>query len=291
MPYIIKTTFNFAGFEQGWSETFYWSQSTTNLQTAEDTIRPIAQKRAKLLSVGYMLTVVRNAVVVSDTGSRVKRRTDIFEPRLIGITTWPAATPNLCLFLDWQTADNTQRKAQYLRGIPSGLGEFGKLPNMGYSNFSTMFNAWTAAMIGLGAGWLITTATPQNTAIVESYTMDEATGIVTFTLKAPGLTWPNGNGFKQRVYVSLPGKSPLDGNIVVIPADATHCTTAESIGVHPFQPGQLGNMQIRTQSLVTLAPITGQGPTGLIVPQRILTHKTGRPSYASRGRAPVKPKW
>lgn len=291
MPYTIKTTLCFAGWEQGWTETFYWSQATTNLQTAEDTITPIAQKRAKCLAQGYQLTVVRNAVVINDSNQKVKRRTDLFEPRLPGNANWAAATPNLALYLLWQTSDNTLFKAQYMRGIPGALGENGKAPNLGYSNWYGAFQAWRSAMVTLGAGWLITSTSQPNTAVITGYVLNETSGIVTFTLASPGLPWPNGVGFKQRVYAQLPGKSPLDGSIVVIPADATHCTTAEPIGVHPFETGQLGIMQIKTQSLVTLAPTTGQGPPGMIHPQRIITHKTGSPSYASRGRAVARPKW
>lgn len=291
MPFTIKTTFNFAGYEQGWAEDIYWSQSTTNLDTAEATMRPIAQKRAKLLASGYILTVVRNAVVVSESNTKIKRRTDLFEPRLFGTTTWNASSPNLALLLRWRNADSTRSKLSYLRGIPSGLGDEGKRPNFGFSNFLTQFDAWRAALTLLPAGWLYTTVTDPNSAVVESYTMNEATGIVTFTLKTPGLTWPNGVGFRQRVYAILPGKSPLDGPIVVIPADATHCTTAEPIGVHPFEAGQLGIMQIKTQTLVTIGTTSPTGPSGFIDADRIVTHKTGRPSYASRGRAPAKPKW
>lgn len=291
MPFTIKTTFSFAGLEQGWSEDFYWSQSTTDLEAAEVTMIPIAQKRAKLLADQYMLTVVRNAVVVSDNGSRVKRRTDIFEPRIRGNSQWKPSSPNLALLLRWRNFDSTMSKISYMRGIPADLGENGKQPNFSFSNFLTHFDAWRSAMVGLPAGWLYTTATDANTKVIESYDMNETSGIVTFTLKAPGYTWPNGIGFKQRVYVSLPGKSPLDGEIIVVPADATHCTTAEPIGVKPFEPGQLGIMQIRTQSLVTIGSTGGEGRRGYIDADRIGTHKTGRPSYASRGRAPARPRW
>lgn len=291
MPFTIKTTMNFAGQEQGWSETFFWSQSTTNLETAEQTILPIAQKRAKCLAAGYILTIVRNAVVVTDTNQRVKRRTDILEPRYPGVSTWAPATPNLALLLTWQNADNTKKKSMYMRGIPAGLGDIGKQVNTGYSTWYGAFQAWRSAMILLPAGWLETEATAPNTAVIESYTINATTGIVTFTLKAPGIAFPGGQGFRQRVWVSLPGKSPLDGYVVIIPGAGLTVTTADPIGVHPFEAGQFGIMQLRTSNLVTLGPITGQGPAGQIHPQRIITHKTGRPSYASRGRAPARPKW
>lgn len=291
MPFVIKTTMNFSGQEQGWSETFYWNQSSQNLKQAEATILPIAQKRAKCLAAGYTLTVFRNAAVLSDTNAKLKRVTDIAEPRLPGLDKYDPGTPNLALLLSWQNPDQTQKKPMYMRGIPSGLGSVGKAPNLGYKDWYGNFQAWRSAMISLSAGWLITAATGPNTAVIESYTVNAETGIVTFTLKTPGIAFPGGQGFKQRVYISLPGKTPLDGYHVIIPGTGLFCTTAEPIGVGPFEPGQYGIMQLRTSSLVTLATIGDQANTGVIDPQRVVTHKTGRPSYASRGRAPVKPRW
>lgn len=291
MPFTIKTTFSFAGLEQGWSEDFYWSQATSDLVVAELNVTPLAQKRAKLLSKDYMLTVVRNAIVINDLGVKVKRVTDLFEPRLPGIQTWASSSPNLTLMCVWQNANNNDSKKQYMRGIPAQIGDVGKTPDLSFSGWLTNFDSWRSAMITFASGWLKTVVSPGNTAVVNSYVYDPATGLTTFTLSAPGLTWPNGFGFKQRVHISLPGKTPLDGNIVVVPSAAVTCVTAEPIGVHPFLPGQLGFMQIRTPQLVTLAPIGGSGPTGSIHPQRIVTHKTGRPSYASRGRAPERAKW
>lgn len=291
MPWTIQTTFSFAGLEQGWTEQFYWSKANNNLNEAEGIVTPIAQKRARLLARGYSLNVIRNSIVIGLTNEKIKRVTDLTEPRLPGVEAWAPSTPNLTLMCVWQTADNTESKRQYMRGIPAGLGDEGKKPDLTFGTFLTNFNAWRQAMVALPGGWLKTTVQPTDQAVIESYTMNETSGIVTFTLKAPGLTFPNGVGFKQRVYVSLPGKSPLDGNIVVVPANATTCTTAEPIGVAPFEPGQLGIMQIRKPSLVTIAAIAQQGPPGEIHPHRIISHKTGRPSYASRGRAPARTKW
>lgn len=291
MPFTIKTTFSFAGLEQGWSEDFYWSKQTNNLNEAEELVTPIADKRAKLLAQDYMLTVVRNAIVVNNLGQKTKRLTDIFEPRKRGVQSWKSAQPNVSLMCVWQTADNTQSKKQYMRGMPAGLGDAGKEPNLAFGAFLSNFNAWRSAMIAFQAGWHYTTVAPADQAVIESYSINADTGIVTFTLKAPGITWPNGQGFRQTVYVSLPGKSPLDGPVVIIPANATQVTTAEPIGVAPFIEGQFGIMQLRKPQLVTLAAFGNQGQTGQIHPQRMVTHKTGRPSYASRGRRPERAKW
>lgn len=288
MPFIIKTTFNFAGVEQGWSETFYWSAPDDNLSTAEDLTTPLAQKRAKLLANGYVLTVVRNAVVQNESGAKLKRVTDLYEPRLAGVAAWSPSTPNLAMMCVWQTADNKFSKKLYMRGIPAGIGDLGKTPDFSFGVFGSNFNSWRSAMITFRAGWIATS--PTQTAVINSYTVDADTGTVTFALNAPGLTFvtppgfPTPIGVAQPVYIKLPGKSPLDGKVSVVPASNVTCFTAKAYGVAPFIVGQIGTMQIYSPTLKTLAPLTSQGPQGVIHPQRIITHKTGRPTYASRGK-------
>lgn len=291
MPFLMKTTFTFAGLEQGWSETFYWTAATDDLNAAEALVTPLAQKRAKLLSQSYMLIVVRNAIVLSDTNVKLKRVTDLFEPRLPGVAAWADAEPNIALMCVWQTGNNRQSKKQYMRGVPAGIVDMGKKPDLAFGAFLSNFNSWRQAMITFQAGWLVTAPVMGQTAIITNYMENAATGIVTFTLAAP-LTWPVDPGFPTRVYISLPRKSPLDGPVIVIP-DVTGSApfTKNPYGVAPFVMGQIGTMQLRAPSLVTLAPIGGQGAAGVIHPQRMVTHKTGRPSYASRGRASARTHW
>ena len=294
MPVTITTTVAFSGQEQGWSETFSWSAATNNLNTAETLVTPLIQKRAALLASGYTLTVVKNAVVLDNAGQPVTRVTDIFEPRIAGNAGWPPSTPNLCLMCLWQTADNTQSKKQYMRGCPASIGDAGKPPNLATHAFGSFFNAWREAMVQFGAGWIVTS--PAQTATIDTYTSVAQTGMVNFVFGAnavggAGFSWPVAFGRRTRIYVSLPGKNPLDGPLVVVPSDATHAMTAEPIGVAPQVPGQIGVAEIRTGSLVTLQRISPQGPDGIIHPQRVVTHKTGRPTYASVGRRSGRPRW
>lgn len=293
MPWTIKTTFAFSGQQQGWSETFYWASNDGNLFNAEALVTPLAQKRAKLLASTYSLDVVRNVVIVDNTGAKVLRQSDLFEPRLAGVQAWAPATPNLAMLCAWQTADNKQQKKQYLRGIPAGLGDLGKIPDLntaGAPSFASNFDAWRAAVIAFGAGWLV--GVVSKTGVIQTYAVDPDTAQVTFTLSTPGIVpWPVSFGAPTRVYVSLPGKSPLDGPLVVVPTSATSCFTSRAHPAPPFPAGQIGLMKLRTPTLATLLPLNGQGNPGQIHPQRIISHKTGRPTYASRGRAPARIVW
>lgn len=293
MPFTIRTTYSFYGQSQGWSESFYWSSADGNLANAQAIVTPIAQKRARLLANGYVLQVIRNSVVIDASGAKVLRQSDLIEPNYTGVAAWMPASPNLALMFTWQNAANTLSKKLFMRGIPSGIGDNGKVADFtgtGAPAFYSYMQQWIAAMLALPAGWLVQQTT-QNL-VINSYEIDAVTAQVTFTLSVPGgFGWPVSFGYPIRVWVKIPGKSPLDGPITVIPTSTTSCFTPGSHPSAPLPTGQLGTMQLKTPSLVTLAPVTQGGPTGSIDPQRIVTHTTGRPTYASRGRAAKKVLW
>lgn len=289
MPFVIKTTFAFAGFEQGWTESFYWQAATDNLDLAETAVTPIAQKRAAILAEGYTLTVIRNTVVTGLLGVTVKRISDIAEPRIKGVVGWKPAQPNEALMCVWQTADNRYSKKQYLRGVPAGITDDGKRANFGFAGYTSAFNAWREALALFSAGWLrseVTALCP-----ITSFALDPVTARVSFVLNGGFTPWPVPFNTRTRVYVAVPGKSPLDGPLIVVPTDATHCFTPAPHPTSIPAMGQFGTMQLRGPVLVTLAPVVGQGPRGVIHPQRMVTHKTGRPSYASRGRRAAPTLW
>ena len=229
MPYVIETLVTFEGQGQGWSETFYWNSTDGNLASAETLVTPLIQKRSRLLANTYVLTVVRNSVVIDNAGAKVLRQTDLIEPRLPGVASWPPSTPNLALLCVWQTADNKLSKKQYMRGIPAGIGDMGKAYDPNYASFGTSFAAWVSAMQSFGAGWLATSvAKSRNDYRVRSGRRDR-TGHV----HVGGSRYRPVAGavrLAERDLRELPGKSPLDGALVVIPVSATSCFTP---GSHP----------------------------------------------------------
>lgn len=293
MPFVCRVTFSFNGQAQGWSESFYVSSPDGNLTTVAALVDPLAQKRAKLLASGYVLQVVRVSNVIDASGNKILRQGTLAEPNYPGVGAWQPATPNLALLCEWSNANDTRLKKQYMRGIPAGLGDTGKVPDFttpGAPAWSSNWNAWTSAMVNYPAGWLATAVTSQAT--ITAYTLDDVTGQVTFTLAAPGFTgWTGPYGYEARVRVKLPGKNPLDGTITVIPTSATSAFTPKAHPAAPLPTGQVGIMSLFAPNLVTLGPLTTGGPTGSIDPQRIISHKTGRPTYASRGRRPAVVLW
>lgn len=290
MPFLIETLFAFQGLGQGWTETFFWQSADGDLNNAENIVTPIAQARAKLLASPYMLTVVRDSQVLDASNNKVLRVTDIFEPNINGIQAWAASSPNLALMCLWQNPQNTAAKKQYMRGIPAGIGDLGKKPDFSFGAFESNFNAWRSKLLALPAGWVI--HTPTQNLVISSYVTDPVTGQVTFTLSVPGgFAWPVPFGKPTAVYVKLPGKNPLDGKIVVIPTTTTSCFTQKAHPAAPLPMGQIGTMTLKSPSFTSIGGVNNQGATGQIHPQRIVTHKTGRPIYASRGRAANRVLW
>lgn len=290
MPYTLETLFAFEGQGQGWSEIFFWQQNDNNLLAAQATITPIAQARAKLLANGYQLAVARNSVVRDNANAKVLRVTDLQEFRFPGTAAWVPAAPNLSLMVYWQNPTNTATKKQYMRGIPSQLGDNGKAPDTSWGAWTTFWNQWTSKMLALPAGWLSQQVT--QSLVITTYTVDPVTAQVTFTLSVPiGFTWPVSFGNPIAVYAKLPGKNPLDGRIVVIPTSATSCFTPKSHPASPLPTGQIGTMVLKSPQFVGVSGTGAQAPQGQIDPQRIVSHKTGRPIYGSRGRRPAKVLW
>jgi hypothetical protein len=293
MPYTVRVTFAFNGQAQGWEESFAIQSPDGNLSAVAPLMLQLAQKRAKLLASTYELQVIRCSVVLDNAGSKVLRQSTLAEPHLKGVQAWAPATPNMCLLVEWSNASDTATKKQYMRGIPAGLGDEGKIPDFGSSTaaaWQSNWNAWTSAMVAYPCGWIGTTQTAK--AVINAYEVDPDTAQVTFTLAGSGIpALLTLQGYPQRVYIKLPGKNPLDGPQTVIGVSATSCFTPHANPAPPLPSGQLGIMTTRGPGFISLAPVTQGGPSGSIDPQRIISRKTGRPIYASRGRASARVRW
>lgn len=287
MPYIFRVLQTFAGQEQGWGEAYFYQMPTNNVNDAMAYVIPLTIKRAALLADTYRLVGIRVSVYQQVGGVFIKRQAQYIEPRLNGNPNWKPAQPNVALLCKWQSGNGNFSKNMFMRGVPAGLGDAGKSPNLAFSGWLSQYNSWRSSAIALQMGWyqLATTASRQ----ITGYTMDEATGYVTFTINA-GMTWSVEPGYTQPVYISLPNKTPLDGRqIVIVPADGIHPMTAKPIGTGPFVGA--GRMEIKTTSFVSLAPDGNQGATGAIHPQRMVTHKTGNPTVATRGKVSAAARW
>ena len=289
MPYIIKTSFFFAGIEQGWQEVFWWQQDSSDLTLASAAIIDVVNTRAALLSKSYVLTEARNAVIQNPGGGKMRRVSDLLEPRKSGVASWEDGEPNLALLTEWQTPSTEKSKLMYLGGIPSALGANGKTPTGLPATWNTRFQSWVTAHQQLGSGWM-TSHTAQR-ATVTDWVLNPTTGQVTLTLGGGGINWPVSQGQAIRVDLSIPGRSPLDGSQVVVVNSNTSVYTANPVGVAPHQTTQVGEIRLKGFDFVSVKPTPPEQRFGVINGRRICTHKRGRPTYASRGRVTGRPRW
>lgn len=287
MPYIMQYSTFFAGHEQGWAESWYFQTQTTDIEGQFAVTRTLTDKRAGLLARGYNLNEVRISVVRELPNTKISRLTGLAEPRIPGRDSWEPATPNLALLLNAQTGTVPRRnKKVYLRGIPSSVGAEGKIPDWTGTNFLSYYNSWVEQLRLLNMGWLGVSG--GQSAAVTGYTVNAQTGIVSFTIGGAGFTWPVEPGFRTTVNFSFPERTSLDGNHVVVVTDATHFTSAQPIGARPFT--NVGLARLPITALQVLGSVGGS-PVGNVVAQRIISRKTGRPTYAARGRSPAKAQW
>lgn len=286
MAATIRWTLCFEGQGQGWAESYYFQQSNNDLTLAVATVSDLTTKRAALLADTYVLTTSRLSVIENPTGVKIKRQSRLLEPRINGVASWKPAEPNVAVLCRWETGNSLYNKAMYMRGVPAGIVDEGKRVNITFGGWLSRFNAWRSAMIAANMGWM--QLQESGSALITGYTTDADTGIVSFTLGGAGLTWPVPFGVQTPVYISLPGKNPMDGRMMVIPSTATACITAKPFGVQPFIG--IGRMVQKTVAFISAGSVPG--PTaGQIHPQRMVTHKTGRPTYASRGRRSAPSHW
>lgn len=281
MAFTYRVTWFFSGFEQGWSEAFALQRDAANLAAVSNACADAYVKRSRLLAHGYQLVGQRVALVLDNANAKVRRVSDLSEARQSGVASWPAATPNLALLAEWQTADAGRTKAQYIRGIPVGIMNDGKAYNPSYASWLTNWNAWTSAMVALRAGWL--GSVPALNWTLTNWATNATTGITTFTVPAEEPLWPTATGFPFRVTIKIPGASSLDGVHVVVPATDTTVYTSRPLPAAPHVVGQVGVMTYRAPAFYTLNAVDAQA-TGTINPKRIISRDTGRPTIAGRGR-------
>jgi hypothetical protein len=287
MPARWKYTLIFEGRGHGWSETFYVENDTDDFPTVYAALANIAPKRAPLLGAECRIKGDRLAEVISTTGVVQKRVSQVRRLNLAGTQAHSADQTNTSLLATWITGDQKSKRLAFMGGVwddvlpapdvfsPSGA-------------WTTFWNQWVAACQTAKLGWLTSGRTTPAT--ITGYTFDATTGLTTYVLKAPGLVWPNGDDRPNKVAVEFPlARSPLDGVQIVVPADATHATTAKPRPAQPFTIS--GIMVLFAPTFKTIGVGSGQQLPGTITAQIGVSRKRGLPLLSSRGRLPVKVRW
>jgi len=286
MPFLYRQTFIFSGESHGWSESLYFQNSSDSVAVAAATVADLRNKRQALLAKQYTLTGQRVALVATDTGVPVTRVTRIDKLNLAGNQAQQGVESNISLQVLMTDSTERNKKLLFLGGVWRDLFPKGNAFDPSVGTWQTSFNAWRSALQQLHMGWRATDV--KTTTDILNYVFDPTNGLTTFTLKAPGATWPNNNKPVQ-VAIEFPlSRSPLDGVQLVTHTSATTCTTAKPRPAQPFTtPGSLTQ---RTYKFIDLGTVTGT-TTSAIEGQNPVSRKRGRPLLVSVGRAPVRTRW
>ncbi len=289
---VYRHTLIFEGLGHGASESLYYTiPSPSSVATAFTTLSDVKNRRCLLLGAEWQIKGERIEQVVDDAGVATKRVGGVAKFFLPGVQAQPSCESNISLQVNFNNSTSTQQKLLFMPGCPRSLFPNGDALDVSQAskpgNWLSSFNSWKSLLVSLGASWY---SSPVTQGVdITNYVFDPVTGLTTYTLKAPGMTWPN-NSKPVSVNVEFPlSRSPLDGRQLVIHNSATECYTASPRPAAPYTVQ--GFMSLRGKVLVSLATTNQQGQKGSITPQNPMSRKRGRPLLVSRGRLPVTRRW
>lgn len=278
-----KYTLIFEGRSHGWSETYYFNTDSDDRATALTRVGPLPGKRAPLLGAECRVKGQRLVMWRNTAGIHTVRRGRATRLNLPGTQAHSADQTNTSLLAVWTTADEQYTRNVFMGGAWDDLFPAPEVLNTAVGAWQSFWNQWVAACQTANVGWL--NQQEEQRAKINSFAFDAESGLVTFTLAAPGLTW-NPDDDAVRAQVTYPNiKSALEGTYLVQPIDATHAITIKPRPA--LQTTLKGTMILREPVLRTIGIPAGQQTPGTIVPIIGVSRKRGRPLLASRGRLPV----
>lgn len=291
MPAIFRYTIFMNGSNHGASESWYFTQDSDDVNTAVIKIQTalLQPKRAALLNKDWHVEAFRVARVQNAAGLKNVRRAKLVEQFLPGNQSQVSSEANVSLLVECQTADLEHTKRFYLVAPYRSVIPFDdSYDPAGGGAWTTNWNAYVAALINAGMGWI--SQVPSDPFPVTAYTFSAITGLTTFTVGGNPFAG-NQDGDIVRVRMNFPpGHESLDGTYLVqVGPGAGTCTSVKPRPTKPFTLA--GKMVTFTPTVVTLNTPFNQQNTGTIEIERAVTRQRGRPTLASRGRAPVVVRW
>lgn len=291
MSFLYKYTFSANVPGHGLSETLYFERADDNVDAAVVSVNDVTTKRIRLLGKQGKAVAVRVQLILDNDNPDVEilRRGRLVKfafDQGFGTQANNCCEPNVSLQVAFTTANFTRRKLLMMGGAWAGIFPAVDTYDPNFGAWASYFGQWIQACQAIPFGWLGNSDNPVKYKVT-GYVQDPISGLVTFTVQAPGITWPN-NTDAVSLNIDVPlTRSPLDGKHLVSHSSATTFTTLKPIGVRPYPPGQLIQVWIDTDEFVSLAPIPPSNAPGRIDGQNAVTRKRGRPTYASRGRLPT----
>ena len=285
MARLFRLTFAFDEPKQGWSESWFFQGSDPALKPYLDRFDNLANLRAAMLGSAGILSHIRVSQVNDNFPDgtktpRVSLGREVLKP---ATSSNKLCQPHDSLLATCITGDQTKKKNVYLGGV--WMRVFDELRHYtGLDSFQTRFNDWAAEVKAQGLGWLSQEVDQELD--IETYSVDPATALVTYTLSAP----LNFAGAKtKRVTVNFPGgHEALDGVQVVGPVltDPNKVITIKPRGSHAFR-NIVGSLKTYKYVFVALGPTVPGQAAASIDPQRASRRSRGAPLYAEAGRRPA----
>jgi hypothetical protein len=272
VPFIIKGTIVFSQIRHGWTESFFWQSNDGDLHNHSASLLTVCTKRRRMLGQQGVIQAYRVSVETDADGKPRLGDSMLAYTSLGADTQEDSDEQDAALMVTQRNLVAQRRRNMFLRGIWDSIDLQAGRFDGGNANFTSRYNDWVAAMlaIGGGAGWIALDANPK----VNVSTYDQnANGTVTITLA--GAVFGAGPYVKQKVrFAGINGKSPLNGNVIVLPTSATECVTVKPYAVLPYDHGgTITTYGTHFERAVDYSP------------QKITTRRVGAPLLESRGRA------
>lgn len=277
MAKILKGTIVYTGPGRGWTESYYQNRVDNNLVLASNQLREVCNSRVKLLGDGYRIQGWRVSFITNDAGERIRGGSYPIQEEIFP----PGNNPDgdfsdTSILIEWKNLDATRLKNTYMRGVwdVEVIGEGAKAKGALYLQY---FNDFKAKILQYQYGWY--GRVPNTAQVGVLGYLSSATDVVTITMKANIF---DAGTIGKPVLVNFTGintKSRINGQQVVIPTSTTACELKKPLAVGPYVNG--GFARVLGYEFVPIS----EGNMA-----RVVSRKTGRPLFASRGRAPARPR-
>lgn len=276
MPSLIKATFVFQSTEHGWTESFFFTQSDSNLFSARAALLPLQAARIGLLALPANLKAVRVSTELDNTGKKVNNEAYLDYVNKGG--TFPGSTGaaeySVALQVIWRDSLSRYKKFVFLRGVPDPLETNGGVYIDSLTGWTTAFNKWSDALTTLKAQWMSLSLSGKPVAVT-NYTCDPDSSVVNVTVAADTWTIDDLDSIIKVRFKGINAGTPsrLNGYQLVTVTGLNTCELVKPLAISSFV--KAGTMQLYTMIQPTVFKVDGQ---------KIVTRKVGAPLLISRGR-------
>lgn len=232
---VVKFNYIFSGPEHGWRETWYVKVTSPNLDTAMTGFETTLAARRVLLGAECSIKATEASVEFDDEGVPVLNDSYIKNQNAQGYQSEASADLDIDLVTTCYTVTRQRRRYCHMRGIWDSIEvQGGKFLVPQGSTWTTKFNSWRDAMIGLGAGWVTSIkSVPFNISTVTQL----AGGQVRIVFAAPGPWEVKIPTRPVQIRINTNRQpSALSGKQVVVVEDATTCVVQPRMAILPVAP-------------------------------------------------------